>query len=602
MPEYRDFLPTLRFQSTLALSPDGTQVAYVDDALGQFNIVVQSVFGGEPQRLTSYSDSTVHRVCWYPDGESILFLADTNGNENAQIYRARLDGGEPQALTDAANAEYALATDDPFSPDGRRILFAANDRSPSEQDIQVRDLKTGETHRIFAGSGRIIPGGWSPDGRRISIVDRRGGVSDHVVYVTASNGGSAKQLTDDDGLAAYWLGPWLPNGSGILVMSDLGREFTELAVLDAETGELSWLDTPGWDVEEVALSRDGRTLLWSVNIDGVSQLRMRDLTSGLDLDLPTLPMGVISEIAVSSDGRTAVMLLSTPTRPTNVAVLDRNVSKLRWLTDSKPVGAHPATFVEPALVSYPARDGRQIPGYLYRPQNTSKQTGVVLAIHGGPPVQERPSYSYDGFFQYLVSCGLAVFAPNVRGSSGYGMSYQKLSYRDWGGGDLGDFADATRFLHRQDWADPKRIGLYGGSYGGFAVLSCVARLPELDWAAAVDWCGPSNLVTFTRSQPPTWRSKVAFMVGDPDADQEFLMSRSPVTYADQIRAPLLVIQGANDPRVPKPESDQIVERLRSRGVDVQYDVYADEGHVFGKRENQITARSSAADFLVSRLR
>jgi dipeptidyl aminopeptidase/acylaminoacyl peptidase len=182
------------------------------------------------------------------------------------------------------------------------------------------------------------------------------------------------------------------------------------------------------------------------------------------------------------------------------------------------------------------------------------------------------------------------------------MSYQQLSYRDWGGGDLGDLADAVHYLRRQDWVDPERIGVVGRSYGGFAVLSCVSRLPELDWAAAVDWCGPSNLVTFTRSQPPTWRSKVALMVGDPETDKDFLMARSPVTYADQIRTPLFIIQGANDPRVPKPESDQIVERLRARGMEVRYDVYPDEGHSFGKRENQIKARSAAGEFLLSHLK
>jgi dipeptidyl aminopeptidase/acylaminoacyl peptidase len=294
-------------------------------------------------------------------------------------------------------------------------------------------------------------------------------------------------------------------------------------------------------------------------------------------------------------------MFSTPTRPANVAILDLPSGKLEWLTDSRPASVEPAALVEPTLVHYPARDGKRIPAYLYRPHGITGRVGVVLAIHGGPSVQERPSYSNDGFLQYLVSHHVAVLAPNIRGSSGYGMGYQRLSYRDWGGGDLGDLADAVHYLRGQDWADPERIGVVGRSYGGFAALSCVARLPELNWAAAVAWCGPSNLVTFTRSQPPTWRSKVAFMVGDPEADEQFLMSRSPVTYVDQIKAPLLVIQGANDPRVPKAESDQIVERLRARGVEVRYDVYPDEGHSFGKRENQIKAWSSAGEFLLSHL-
>lgn len=603
MTSYTDYLPTVKFQDTLSLSPDGRHIAYVDDASGQFNVVAQDVaVAGEGRRITSYTDSAVQRVCWYPDGRSILFLADTKGNEHAQIFRVDVKGGDVAALTDTPSAEYVLATENPFSPDATKLLYAGNDRSPVDQDVLVRDLNTGEVRRVYAGGGRVIPGGWSPDGTQVSVVKRRGGVTDHVVSVVGVEDGRVVRLTPEDGpAAAYWLGPWLPDGTGILVASDAGRDFTALGVLDTRTGDLSWFDTPVWDVDEAVLSGDGRVLVWSVNVDGTSEPRARELSTGTELSVPAFPGGVISGLDVSADGRIIAMLMSTPDRPTNVAILDLASGTLRWLTDSRAGGANPASFVTPALVRYPARDGRQIPAYVYRPRSTTGRTPVVLAIHGGPPAQERPLYSLDGLFQYLAGEGVAVFAPNVRGSTGYGKAYQELSYRDWGGGDLGDFADAVHYLRQQSWVDPERIGLYGRSYGGFAVLSCVSRLPELDWAAAVDWCGPSNLVTFTRSNPPTWRSKVAFMVGDPDRDEAFLRSRSPVTYADQIRAPLFVIQGANDPRVPQPESDQIVERLRARGVEVRYDVYPDEGHAFSKRENRIKAQSDAADFLLARL-
>jgi dipeptidyl aminopeptidase/acylaminoacyl peptidase len=372
-------------------------------------------------------------------------------------------------------------------------------------------------------------------------------------------------------------------------------------VMDAGTGELSWLDTPDWDVEDAALSADGKTLIWSVNVDGANQLRGRDLSSGAELALPDLPAGMVREPFVSPDGRHLVFGFSSAARPWNVVVLDLATGAMRQLTDSRPVAVDPGTLVEPALVHFPADDGREIPGYLFRPADTGARVGVVLAVHGGPAAQERPDYSYDGFFQCLQSRGVAVFAPNVRGSSGYGKTYMQLNFRDWGGGDLADCAAAVRWLREQPWVDPDRIGIYGGSYGGFMVLSCLSRLADLNWAAGVDFCGPSNLVTFARSQPPTWRHKVAVMIGDPDTDEEFLRSRSPVTYADDIRAPLFVIQGANDPRVPQPESDQIVETLRGRGVPVRYDVYPDEGHGFSKRENQTRMRDDVADFLVRHL-
>jgi dipeptidyl aminopeptidase/acylaminoacyl peptidase len=601
MPRYSDFLPSMRIKETLALSPDGTMVSYIDDRLGQFNAVVQPLAGGEPRRLTSYLDTTVRAVAWHPDGRSLIFLADVKGDENTQLYQIDIDGAEAQAqaLTNSTETQYEEAFGYPFSPDGRWLAFAGNDRCPDDQDVLIRDIATGEVRRVCAEGGMVFPGHWSPDGRWLTAIELRSAKSDHVVYMVPVDGGQVRRLTPEGSQAACWLGPWLPDGSGFLVMSDAGRDFTELAVMDAGTGRLSWLDTPGWDVEEVTLSGDGQRMVWTVNVDGASELRGRDLSTGADLPMPALPAGEVSGLTLTGDGRTAVMLLSTPTRPWNVAVLHLETGELRWLTDAQPVRVEVTSLVEPTLVHYPARDGRQIPAYLYYPRDRQGPVGVVLSVHGGPPSQERPNYSNDGFLQYLTSHGVAVLAPNVRGSSGYGMSYQRLSYRDWGGGDLEDLADAARYLHGQDWADHTRIGLVGRSYGGFAVLSCVARLPEFGWAAAVVWCGPSNLVTFTRAQPPTWRSRVAIMVGDPDADEDFLLLRSPVTYAAQIRTPLMVIQGANDPRVPKAESEQIVEQLRARGVEVRYDVFPDEGHTFGKRENQITARSNAGDFLLA---
>jgi dipeptidyl aminopeptidase/acylaminoacyl peptidase len=312
--------------------------------------------------------------------------------------------------------------------------------------------------------------------------------------------------------------------------------------------------------------------------------------------VPAIPTGVVGALSVSHDGSRVAVLLCTGTRPNNVALVDLAAGEFRWLTDAAPVAADPGGFVEPQLVRFPTHDGRQVPAYLYRPAGDGP-FGVVLSIHGGPEAQERAAYNYGGMYQYLLSRGVGVLAPNVRGSTGYGTAYQKLIHHDWGGAELGDFEHAATYLHGLDWVNPARIGVFGGSFGGFATLSCVSRLPKL-WAAAVSVVGPSNLETFVRAVPPTWRRYMADWVGDPDTEAEFLRARSPITYADQIVAPLFVIQGANDPRVVQQESDQIVASLRERGVDVRYDVYADEGHGFTKRENQLRAVGDAADFLI----
>jgi dipeptidyl aminopeptidase/acylaminoacyl peptidase len=253
--------------------------------------------------------------------------------------------------------------------------------------------------------------------------------------------------------------------------------------------------------------------------------------------------------------------------------------------------------VTPELVRYPSRDGTLIPGLLHRPVCSGGHP-VVLSIHGGPEQQSRPSY--NPLTQYLLTNGIGVLEPNVRGSSGYGLAWQARIYRDWGGIDLEDFAAAAAYLRSLDWVKPDRLAVIGKSYGGYAALSCMSRLPDL-WAAGVSICGPTNLETLARSMPPDWATTVAAMIGNPDTEAAKLSQRSPVTYADQITAPLLVIQGANDPRVPKAEADQIVERVSTNGVEVNYLVFNDEGHGFTSRYNDTKAHTAIAEFLVEHL-
>jgi len=600
MPSYRDFQATPRFESAVALSSDGSMVAYADDASGQFNLMVRPTAGGSPRQLTKFSDNTVRNVAWCPDGRSLVFLADTAGNESTQLFRVDVGGGEVAALTDTPGAQYAAALGDPFSPDGRRLCYAGNDRVARDQDVLVQDLASGEVHRIFAGGGQVWAGHWSQDGSRLSVTEWVDGMSHHIVYVVPVDGGPAVRLTPQAAApATYWLGPWLPDGSGFLVCSNSGREYTGLAVMDAATGALHWLDSPDWDVEEATMSADGRVIVWLVNVDGASELRARLWPTGENLDTPPLPIGEARRLRLSRDGMRAVMQLSTPTKPWNLVAVDLAAGELRWLTDAVPTAADPNRMVEPELVRYPTADGTLIPGYLYRPVAASGPAPVVMSLHGGPQSAERPTYV--GVYQYLLANGIAVFAPNPRGSTGYGKSYQVRLHRDWGGVDLDDWAAAVVWLRSQSWIDVNRIGLFGGSYGGFGVLSCLSRLPDVDWAAAVVFFGISNLVTLASASPPTWRSRVATQIGDPDTDATFLLSRSPVTYADQIRAPLMVVQGANDVRVPRQESDQIVQRLRERGIEVRYDVYPGEGHGFARTENQTRSMSDAAEFLIGHL-
>ncbi len=392
-------------------------MAYVDDGSGHFNLAIRPLTGGPSRYLTSYTDSDVRHAEWHPAGRSLLYIADTAGDEHHQLYLLDVASGTSTALTDSPSVRHWPALGDSFSPDGKHLTYAGNDRSSADQDVLIRDLATGEVRRIYGGGGRVFPGHWSPDGTRLTVVDWRGAVTDQVMYVLSIDDDRVTQLTPADESATYIPGSWLPDGSGILVMSDHGRDVTGLGVLDAETGHLSWLDASDRGVEDVALSRDGRVLAWLVNVDGASQLRARNPVTGESLPMPTLPLGSAAQLRLTPDGQSAVMLMSTPVKPWNALVVNLATGDLRWVTDAHPA-ADPSTFVEPVLVHCPARDGRKAPAYLYRPHTTADRVPVVLAIHGGPPVQEKPNYSNDGLFQYLVGRGVAVIAPNVRGSSG----------------------------------------------------------------------------------------------------------------------------------------------------------------------------------------
>lgn len=596
---FEQFTAIRRYQPTLAFSPDGSEVAYSTNTSGQFNLWRQSSEGGYPHQLTLFTDQSVREIAWSPDGASLLFAADSRGNESTQLFRIPARGGVPEQLTeaDSPHVQYFLGVE-AFSPDGVGIAFAGNDREATQQDVLVRDALTGEVRRVYQGDGIFFPGVWSPDGERMTIVDY-GSNTRQDIYLLNVETGEAEHLTPRDGDVKNLPGPWAADGSGFYLLSDEDREYQGLAFHDITTGKKRWVETPEWDIEHVVASADGSVLAWVVNEDGYSRLYARRLGSDERVALPELPSGVITTLAMSRDGTKLGLLLARATQPIEVYVIDMVAGALNQITHSFIGGIDPGDLVEPELIRFETHDGREIPAFLYRPEGDGPFP-VLLSIHGGPEAQERPAYMYTGMYQYLLSRGIAVLAPNVRGSTGYGKTYQTLIHRDWGGAELKDFEAAVRYLHRLEWVDQEHIGVFGGSFGGFATLSCVSRLPDY-WAAAVDLVGPSNLVTFAKAVPPTWRRLMTEWVGDPETETDFLMERSPITYVDQITTPLFVIQGANDPRVVKPESDQMVEALRARGVDVRYDVYEDEGHGFTKRENELRAYREISAFLEQRL-
>lgn len=598
MKKYRfeQFAATRIYTGAIAYSPDGTEIAHVTNTTGQFNLWTIPSGGGMPRQLTSYADNTVRGMAWKPDGSEIILLADQNGDEQHQLYRIGARGGWPEAITQKLDAQHIISGQ-VYSPDEQWLTYAGNDIKPENMEIILQNVATGEIKRPFpAGGGMYIPVAWSPDGRYL-VGGKLLSNTNQDIYLLDTENDTVTNVTAHEGDIVFQPGPWTHDNAGFYLLTDKDREFSGLAYYRIAEGKWEWVETPDFDVENAAVSKDGSVLVWVVNEDGASKLYGRNLKTGAALPMPDLPTGQVDGIDINPDGTRAALNYTSAAEAPNLYEIDLKTGEMTALGQSMIGGIDPNDMIIPELIHYPTHDGRSIPAWLYRPKGVEgEKFPVVLSIHGGPEAQERPRYMYSGLYQALLNKGFGILAPNIRGSTGYGKTYQKLIHRDWGGAELGDIEHAAKYLQGLDWVDSNRIAVYGGSFGGFATLSAMTRLPQY-WALGVDLVGPSNLLTFVNSVPPHWKSMMRQWVGDAEDDRELLVERSPITYVDQIRAPMLVIQGAKDPRVVKAESDQMVERIQKNGGDVRYYVDENEGHGATRRENAVKWYRMIVDYI-----
>ncbi len=614
---------------------------HVSDTNGQFNLWRQSyaltIEGSQGSQcssypLTNFVDNSVRRVFSSPMDNSAIFFADHNGNENFQIYKINdVFNCWPEQITFKPQIRHEWGSEC-FSPNGKYIAYGSNEKDPSNMLVHVRNMESDndDSFCVTDREGWYTPGYWSPNNKKLNC-SQLVTLSDFSVWILDVESKGMEKIDLGEEKSRFVVGPWSPNDDGFYVLSDSKREFMGVAFYHIGRSQLEWMVTSQHDVELVDISLDGKVLAWTENVDGYSKLYVKDLDSqkvtevalALTTDTAAISLeGVIEKLKLSTDGKRIGLMMDCPTSPTNVYVVDIDKDgkyPCTRVTTSLLGNLSEDTLVRPQLLKYKSFDSLEISAYFYKPFTTAAATstsslqktyekngprfGAVLSIHGGPTAQERPYYDYSGLYQYLAYNGLAVIAPNFRGSTGYGKSFEKKIYHDWGGNELKDIEHAIKWLLSQDWVDPKRIGVFGGSFGGFATLSCITRLPHYNLRAAVDIVGPSNLVTFLKTVPEHWKNLTFELVGDPEKEERFLSERSPITFVDDINpvTSLLVIQGANDPRVAKGESDQIVKKLNDRGLDVDYMVFEDEGHGFTKNSNQIKALRRSAEFLVEKL-
>jgi dipeptidyl aminopeptidase/acylaminoacyl peptidase len=381
----------------------------------------------------------------------------------------------------------------------------------------------------------------------------------------------------------------------VYFLSDYEREFAALAYYKIKSGEIGWSILEKWDIVNYSFSKSGKFLIYTINEDGNSRTKLRNTKTGKTETLKMTP-GNVLDFEITPDEKKIILVFDGPQNPNDIYIYDIKKRKLRQITFSMIGGIPKSVFTIPKKVQYKAEDGVTISALLYIPQWMKKNSSnpAVVWPHGGPEWQEKNLF--NKYMQIFNNAGYAVIAPNFRGSTGYGKTFQRMIYKDWGGKEFHDVLGAYDYLLNSGYVDKNRIAVVGGSFGGFMTLTCVTKAPER-WKCAVDIFGPSSLFTFQESIPEHWKPGVIELVGDPVADKELLYNRSPINFVDNINCPIFIIQGKNDPRVVQSESDQMVEKLKSQNKEAEYLVLEDEGHGFSKVSNQILVWNKIIGFL-----
>ena len=583
----------IRAASGADLAPDGT-LAFLMDTTGTRQVWTVSEPGGWPTQHTFY-DESVSYVAWSPERRELAFGMDEGGNERTQLYRLDPETGRVHELTATPDAKHRWGG---WSNDGEQIAFASNRRAGDVFDVYVqgRDEQGEEAELVHEGDGWLSVVGWGPDDDRL-LVRRAHSLFDQDLYLLDLETGDYRHLTPHDGQARFDSAEWGPDGESVYLVTDRDTDRLQLARLEVATGTLSTVVADAdWNVDGVTVEEGGQ-LVYSKNVDGYTELTAGKLVGPASVEPlaePALPPGTASGVSFGPDGERFAVSVSGRTVNQNCFLVETATGDAERWTHAGTAGIPQETFVEPELVHYPTFDGREIPAFFSTPNADSEGLPVVVDVHGGPESQRRPSFG--AVKQYLLANGYAVFEPNVRGSAGYGREYASLDDVEKRMDAVKDLRAGAEWLHDHPSVDQDRIALMGGSYGGFMVLAGLTEYPSL-WAAGVDIVGIANFVTFLENTGDWRQSLREAEYGSLADDREFLESISPINNADQIDAPLFVLHGENDPRVPVGEAEQIVSEVRDQGVPVQKLIFDDEGHGFAKRDNQIEAYRAVVGFL-----
>jgi dipeptidyl aminopeptidase/acylaminoacyl peptidase len=578
-------------------SPDGKWVSFISNMSGSPQVWIVLAEGGYPRMVTN-GDDPVTQQEWSPASDWIAVTIAPGGGLNTQVYIVKPDGTGMKLLTQGGKDNNAFNA---WTDDGKQIAIDSSRNDPASRDSFMIDVATGETKLVAKNPGVGNIDGISRDKRR-ALLNRLKNRGDNNLYLLDLASGKDTLITKHDGVALFF-GELTPDGGAAYIGTNKDLDLMAFGRIkfaaDGTPGDIEILaHNPGGELDSVRLNEQGTmaALLW--NFKGKNALSLYDPAKNVHANVQGLPGELVGGLAFSRDGSMLAMNIGGAAQPTDIWIMDVKTRKFRQLTFSPHPGVDLAALIKPELVTFKSFDGLELSGWLYRPKNQIAPGPYVVSFHGGPEGQERAPFRSD--YQALVAQGIGVFAPNVRGSAGFGNKFVNLDNGELRVNGVKDIKACVDYLINNRIADPKRIGITGGSYGGYMTMAGLTEYPDM-FAAGVDLFGIVNFVTFFQHTQPWMAAISTIEYGDPATQKEMLDRLSPIYKLDRIKAATMVQHGANDTNVPVIEAEQIVNTLKGRGVPVEYILFPDEGHGWRKTPNRIRSTVEMVRFFQEHL-
>jgi dipeptidyl aminopeptidase/acylaminoacyl peptidase len=578
-----------------SFAPGGEQLAFISDLTGSPQVWRMPATGGFPSAVTAFEEQ-VTRVIWAPDGEWLAVESAPRGGMNTQIDIVRPDGGHRRRLTAGGTTNNWLSA---WAKGGRGLLYSSNRKGADSMECYCTNIESGFTEKLTTGGGTAIIEDATADGSKL-LVKRVLYRGDSNVCLLNADDGESKLLTAHQPPASFHNARFSHDQRAVYAISNRDTDMACLCQLDLAADSDWKVLRAREDAElvEFALRRDGELAAFVWNVAGRNQLELMDLADQDSGRVIELPGEIVESLRFSPDGSALAMSMTGARLPQDIWALDIDACDLRQLTRSPRIGLDLEKLVDANLLEYVAHDGLPLTGWLYTPPAGDTPYPTVLSFHGGPEGQEQPRFRYD--YQALLAQGIAIFAPNVRGSSGFGKRFVNLDNGVLRFDAIQDIASTAQYLINADISETGRMGIMGGSYGGYMTMAGLAEFPAL-FAAGVNLYGLVNFKTFFERTEPWMASISKVEYGDPETEGELLDALSPIHRLNPVRAPTLVLHGANDTNVPLYEAEQVVEALRRQDLPVDYILFPDEGHGFYNENNRITAATAIVNWFVKYL-